>query len=438
MKDNSKRSFYTEFITRVKYTLIKLLCIAMVVSYGVEVQALDKEEVTVWMFDAHQTDAYHSWYEKVTSLFEEKNPGATLNFVFGSMEKLQVAALGGISPDVALVSMRYARSFYESGMFLELNKYIDTTPHMALEEFLPAAIAFGEKDGKIFGFPWSFEARTVAYNTKHMAEAGLNSRPEGIGTWDDLVNSAKRLVIRDGDGTITRSGFIMRSSMSDYASYLYSNGGNFYNEDATAVAFNDSKGIEALEYMYRWVHEFDATRPRATASSDLYNGRASMAVRDTTSIPGFVKNAPDFTEWLNMAPIPRGPHGQSPSTVTWNNLFTISYDTPNPDLAWNFLKLWLSPELTVERFLHWGGNNLNSARLDILRSPEFASSIRQFPYLESTISILNYARPYPHIRFAEIEAAVQPLYLQAVRNGTLSAEAALAEMERLANATLAD
>jgi len=400
-------------------------------------QAAGRQEVVIWMWTAHVTDLYQSWYERVKAWYEAENPGATLRFEFvdtAAGEKLTAAVAGGAPPDVSLASIHHARTFYEAGMFTPLNRYIEATAEMHLDQFLPSSVVFGQKDGVIFGLPWSLEARAVLYNKVDLIEAGLDDRPTALTTWDDLVAYAQRLVKKDAGGAVTHSGMVLGRGPSNFAAYLYANGGSFYNEAGTAVAFNDARGIEALEFMARFYREYEVTRPGA-AWTDIRSGTASMVIGDTSSIPGFQAQNPDFTSWLQMAPIPRGPQGEHTSTVSWSNMFVIPRGAKNPDLGWNFIKLWLSPEATIERFLHFGGAYINSARRDLLRSPQFARSVEQYPYLAVSPEIFNNARPYPYIRFSQINAQMAPLLTQA-ENGTLAAAAALAEAERIANAIL--
>ncbi len=414
------------------------VCIAMLALGGMA-QAAEKQEVVVWMWTAHVTEQYQTWYERFTKWFEEENPGATIRFEFAdtaSGQKLTAAVAGGAPPDVSLASIAHARTFYEAGMFIDLNKYVEQTPHLTLDNFLPTSVVFGQKDGKIFGLPWSLEARAVLYNRDHLIEAGLDERPEALATWDDLVSYAQRLVRREPDNSISRSGFVSGRGPTNFAAYVYSNGGSFYNEAGTAVAFNDSKGLEALELMARFANEYDVTRAGASWT-DVQNGTASMVIGDTSATPRIRVAAPDFIEWMRMAPIPRGPQGTTPSTVSWSNMFVIPRGASNPDLAWAFIKLWLSPEVQEEFFKHFGGDSVKSPRRDFLQSDAFRDAMLEIPYMVIAPEIFSNAGPYPYIRFSDINRQMGPLLTQ-VEQGTLAPSAALAEAERIANSLLKD
>ena len=413
-----------------------LLGVALLAMGGVA-QAAENEEVLVWMWTAHVTEQYQTWYVRFTEWFEQENPGATVRFEFAdtaSGEKLTAAVAGGAPPDVSLASINFARTFYEAGMFTELNHYIEQTPHLSLDNFLPASVIFAQKDGRVYGLPWSLEARAVQYNARHLSEAGLDARPEALATWSDLVTYAQRLVRRDADGTFVRSGFVSGGGPSNFAAYLYSNGGSFYNQTGTAVAFNDSRGIEALELMARFAREYEVTAPGATWD-DINRGTASMAIGDTSATPRIRAAAPDFVEWMRMAPIPRGPQGTTPSTVMWSNMFVIPRGASKPDLGWAFMKLWLSPGVQEEFFKHFGGESVRSPRRDFLRSDTFRESMLTIPYMVVMPVIFENAGPYPYIRYTDINREMTPL-LNQVERGTLAPAAALAEAERIVNALL--
>ncbi len=61
--------------------------------------------------------------------------------------------------------------------------------------------------------------------------------------------------------------------------------------------------------------------------------------------------------------------------------------------------------------------------------------MRAYPYMEVSPDIFNTAKPYPYIRFSEINRQMGPLLVE-VERGTIAASAALAEAERIANAVL--
>lgn len=421
-----------------RHLAIVIACIVVLSMTVVPGHAAEKEELVVWMWTAHVTDLYQSWYEKITKWFEEENPGATVRFEFidgAGGEKLIAAVASGNPPDVSLASASRALGFYEAGMFTDLNKYIESTPHMALENFLPTSIQTAQKDGTVFGLPWSWEAKSIYYNTQHLDAAGLDSSHGSIATWKDLEDYSKLLVRKDGSGTITRSGFVNETGTINFISWLYTNGGQFYNEDGTGVVFNNPKGVEALEFMYRLANEFEVTRRGAT-TSDMMTDNASIIFRNTSSIPSFEQNVPGYTDWLSMAPVPQGPQGVGVGGASWSNMFVIPTGAKKTDLGWKFIQLWLSPRVSVERFLQWGGKNVNSARLDVLQSDVFIDAMESYKHMAVAPEIFNSAGPYPNIRYTEINSAIASLILQASRDGVLAPSAALEEAERISNSIL--
>jgi ABC-type glycerol-3-phosphate transport system substrate-binding protein len=419
------------------HLLVSLGICALLAMGGIAAHAADKE-VVIWLWNAHMTNQYQSWADKVTASFEIENPGATLRFEYTdnwTSEKLIVAIAGGAPPDISLVSMSRARTFYELGMLTELNAYVDKTPHMALDKFLPTAVPFIQKGGKIYGLPWSLEANVVLYNREFLNESGLDDRPQALGSWDDLVSYARTLVKRDANQVIQRSGMILAKGVPHFAAYLYSNGGQFYNESGTSAAFNDSKGVQTLQMMVDYAREHDVTRVNAVGWRDIGNRTTAMAIGDTSSVNFIQPVAPDFVSWLGMAPIPRGPQGTRPSTASWSNMFSIPRGAKNPDLAWNFIKLWLKPEMVIQHFQHFGGQNVTSPRRDFLQSHAFRAAMQDIPWMRVIPEVFNNAGPYPFIRFPDITAKMGPLLTRAEK-GEMAPAAALLEAQRIVNAIL--
>jgi multiple sugar transport system substrate-binding protein len=414
------------------------VALAMVVVMGGMAVHAANQEVVVWLWNAHLTNQYQSWTEAVTAEFEKENPGSTLRFEYTdtwTSEKLIVAIAGGAPPDVSLISISRARDFYEAGMLTELNAYVDKTPHMALDRFLPVAMPFIQKDGRVYGLPWSMEANVILYNREFLNEAGLDDRPQALGTWDDLITYGRALVKRDANQVIQRSGMIIRSGVPHFAAYLFSNGGQFYNETHTASAFNDSKGVQTLEMMVKYAREYDVTAPSANWWKSLANGTTAMTVADTSSVNFIQPLAPDFVSWLGMAPIPRGPQGKHSSTAAWSNMFSIPVGAKNPELGWKFIQLWLSPEMVVRNFVHFGRQNVTSPRRDFLQSSAFRTAAQEIPYMTVIPEVFNYAQPYPFVRFPDITAKMGPLLTRAEK-GEIAPAAALEEAQRIVDAIL--
>ena len=404
----------------VSFALIIALACVVVAS-----AAEQKTEVLVWMWPSHSRELYLEWNQELTRRFEGANPGATLQFEFHDMQKFVVASAAGVPPDVTLASVMYAQQYYESGLYRELNAYIESTPHMTPDNFLPASMVAAQKDGRIYGMPWSWEARSIYVNTSHLAEAGLSTDPEAIATWKVLVDYAKRLTKMDASGEIVRSGFITTVNTADFASFLYSNGGHFYSADETAVAFNSPQGVEALEFMHDWQRVHNAMRKGAVAGSDFDGEIASMVIRDTSSIPTLLHDVPELVrERLIILPIPQGPQSDGRSGVSWSNMWVIPSNAKHPDLAWEFIQLFLSPQAVVDRFVHWGSFYINFARLDALKSREFLTALREHRCMSQIPRIFNTAGPYPHIYYQDINRGIASLLQRSARDGLLAPTAA--------------
>ncbi len=425
--------------TRVTATLamIAILCLSALGAGGSPAQAQEKTEVVVWVFSTsvYTSEPFLSWYDIVTEQFERENPGATLRFENADSQKLLTATVAGTPPDVGLLNTSTLYDFHEAGLLMPLNTYVESTPHMAREEFFPTSVVLGEKDGIIFGYPYSFAAYNLMYNRQHLIEAGLDHRPEVFQSWDDLSDYAQRLTQQSPSGDITRSGLILPTSLGYFASYLFANGGDFYNADGTGVAFNNSKGAEVLEMMRRFTSELNVA-PQGASWYGISDLTASMVVGNTSGVPLFHAQGPeDYATWLEMAPFPAGPQGAHSASSGYGNQWVIPTGAANPDLAWNFIKMWLDAEMSVQRFVHWGSSYVNSARLDFLTSAAFRDALDDYPYLMTTHETFNNARPFPQEKWGEINRRIQPLFAQVAR-GEMSPESALAEAERLANDAL--
>lgn len=398
--------------------------------------AFAKVEVVVWDTTSRATKEYLSWAEKGTEVFEKENPGATLRFEYGpnSADRWILGAAAGTLPDVGYISVIFARELYDAGLLLELNHFVNQAPHMTMDKFFPITTLFNQKDGQVYGIPLQIEAHSLAYNMEHLNEAGLGDAYGGVKTWDDLVAYGRRLTQRDAENNITRSGYVGNRSLADFATYVYANGGDFYAEGGTKVAFNSERGVAALEFMSDILHKYRLTR-EGGAMKDIATRKASM-VQLTWTPPTLVQpEDPNYAQWFGVAPFPHGPHGTGPSAVGWSNMWAIPATAKNPKLGWAYIELFMRPEYQVQEFLHYGGVHPWSPRIDFYSTKAFFECARRVRYVAALPEIYSTPKPYPFIKTTELNRTILSL-LQRAMTMQISPRTALEEAERLANALL--
>src|SRR5690606_14853937 len=122
-------------------------------------------------------------------------------------DRLVAAAAAGVSPDVTQISVAFARGLYEAGLLLPLNDYIAKTPELQMDQFIPVAPIFNQKDGIIYGIPHNIDANALLYNVDAFEEAGLDASVYAIDSWETFKTYAQRLTRHSSTGDVIRAGY---------------------------------------------------------------------------------------------------------------------------------------------------------------------------------------------------------------------------------------
>lgn len=263
-------------------------------------------------------------------------------------------------------------------------------------------------ENQVYGYPNEVNLYALNYNEKLFKEAGIDSPPE---TWDELIDAAERLTKKDESGRIVQQGFGLINSWDSgvvhpWLSLLYSNGGELLTEDHTPLL--DSKEAQEVTELYETlIHDKQTTDPSmgtANASTtgpyleNFANGRTAMIIMANWWESALKDSMGDEFENIKTAPIPVGPSGTSPHSVSysWLTVVNAKSDEAQQEAAWKFLK-WLNSGES--------GENSSSAMGDILMSmgivPSRYSDIEAHserlstPFLDSYVQELENAKPFP-------------------------------------------
>ncbi|MGI6082737.1 MAG: ABC transporter substrate-binding protein [Limnochordia bacterium] len=407
-----------------------LLMIVLGLSMSLPMMANEKS-ITAFLWKAWTMPPHEpigDWLELVREEFQVRHPDVTVEYMYANFgaDHLIVTIAGGLAPDVAIASIGYALDLYDQGLLRSLSDYWSKS-RVAKYDFFPSAMVFNQRDGRIFGAPWSMESYGIIYNAELFEEAGLNSDPYGIGSWDELVNAAKKLT-RRVDDRITVTGFNVGLSTATLAGWLYANGGQFYNQTFDGIGFDDARGHQTLAFLAD-LHNVQLPLVRGPGGAQAFlSGQVAM-MGNNLPAAGYLRDAPFRGGQTDFPP---GPSGTHRSSVCWSNMFVIPEAARNPDLGWAWIETLLDPDLQAKLIeMH----ELISPYRQPYSSRAAREVVRQRPYLFNTADILANAGPYPYVRFREISEVINPM-LTRMANGQLAPESLLSEVTRLVNPIL--
>jgi len=330
-------------------------------------------------------------------------------------------------PDCLHSSIIWANDLYERGVLTDLRPYIERTPEMADEVWLPTALRYGRDGAYVYGIPIEHDASSLLCNLGLFEEAGIGTDPFTLETWEDFRRAALKMTKRDDDGRVVQAGFMVPSGdLSGFLPWMYANGGRFYTDDRRRSAFNDAPMREAMQFLQDLQYRDRVSFPMATERQDFQlflQGKVAIMLGGTWSGHIVEERAPDLR--FDMMAFPRGPRGAGWNGMTWTNLMCIPKGAKHPELAWEFITdycgmrnaLWKLETITR-----------NSPLATFYEVPEWTQGVRQHPSLARVPHITEVGGLYPVLRFTEINAMFQPL-CQGLMLNNLTPEEVLAKAQ---------
>ena len=290
------------------------------------------------------------FYEWAEATFEAQHPDLDViieQFPGSSLKdfeiKLRLRFSSRQAPDLFHVNTNVASELAALGLLAPAPPYIvEMIEENSLNDLAEAAGKFG---GQYYGIASDGVWTALYYNKDMFREAGLDpERPPE--TWDELIEYADRLTIRNANGDPIRAGLSLRKSgfkagtAEKWMTFLYSAGGRAFSEDGTRATIDSEAGRAALGF-YRTVL-FDRRIDAVELEGDQQGfgqERVAMFIREPHVMRWLDDNYPDLD--YGVAPIPRR---DTSISAAGSYLFAVSTDSPHPDAAWRFAEFLMSDE----------------------------------------------------------------------------------------------
>lgn len=301
----------------------------------------DKKETVTLRFATWDTDQMLKIQQDIAKQFEQKNPGVKVQveaYADGFDQKL-VAAFGAKNPP----NIMYMWDFPTYNASLEpLDEYVKKDPSVAIDDFYQGLLNYNRFDGKLFGLPAGFSTRVVFYNKKLFNEANV-PLPTDDWTWEDFKSAAKQLTVREKK----QYGFAVRSEPDTYdlQQFVWSNGSSFISPDGKAIEgyMNSKETAEALQIFSDLAKDKSALLvggKNQQSGNDLFKAsKLAMYDNGVWSLESYKKANVDF----GTVVMPQFP-GKPGKGVIATSSVSIAKDSKNKELAWEFLKFFVSSD----------------------------------------------------------------------------------------------
>lgn len=335
--------------------------------------------------------------------FEKENPDIDVQPVYAgnynqTMQKVQTAVLGGNPPDIAVVEISELFSLLAFDALIPLDDYIaQEGGQKFLDNFYKGFLGNAyARDGKIYGFPFQRSTPILYWNKDMFQAAGDKLKAAGLDpnrppkNWDELVQYAKILTIREGNQT-KQYGLIIPGGWNDwiFEAFARQNGSQLIKEDGLTVTFNSPENLEALNLWVKLMQDLKVCpvlRPWNITPDDFIGGVTAMMYYSTGGMAKIRKTA-QFNWSAAFQPA-----GKQYGTPVGGGDFHIFKGIPkkNQDAAWKLAKFMTTPKMAAHWSMESGYVAVNKNSYDL---PEMKAFLQKFPQMTVARDQLNYAYP---------------------------------------------
>jgi|GEM_PF-2076166 len=348
-------------------------------------------------------------------------------------DKLLIAIVGGIYPDVVTVSSRWADGLAEQGAFVRIDSWIGSEA----QGFFPVALELWRTAGGTqYALPLDLDVPALFFNREMFAARGI-ADPGDLG-WEEWFDLTRRLARdRDGDGDLDEFG--LTTWWYPWITLVWANGGTIVQPGGTGLGLGAPDAREAIEF-YRRLHDEgpipqvrDANRLGAADPAELWKrGEVGMAPAGAW-MPRYHLTDPESAEGafrfdFGVTELPKGTTGLRAAPAEGSGIAVVR-GTPHEDAAWLFAQYVAS-----EPFMSRVAERLEGfpAHIDAARDVLARSGGEPF------VRAVGYARPFP--KGVDWWGSLSPIVMRELGRyleGSTGLDAAIENIERQARALFA-
>lgn len=285
-------------------------------------------------------------------LFNKLNPDLylTIDPINNAREKVIVQSIGGVGPDLFdTYGYDSLTAFVNSGVAWDLTEPLKAKGIEVEKMIWPVGISSCVKNGRTYGFPANVNADAIWYNKDLFDKAGV-PYPRPGWSWAELIETAKKLTIRNGRGQAQQFGIYF--SFDAWRNVVRSFGGREWSEDGTESLIGSPEAIEGLTMLHSlmYVHKV-APSPQDEAVLSTQGGWGSGNINFL--IGGRVAMAFGGRWWLNSirpsAPnlrlgVVEMPYQRVKTVLGGARCVLVNSKSPKREAALRFIEFLAGPE----------------------------------------------------------------------------------------------
>jgi len=224
------------------------LLLLSVVAWQIQPRPPEGKTPLVWVSDDNPAR------RQQIALFNELHPSYDLRLdPSAGMEKVILQCLAGVGPDLFdAFDPSQLDAYVRSGAAWDVTDELTKRGVDVRRDVWPAILPTGVRDGRVYGFPANVSVDAIWINRDLFDRAG-EPYPSPDWTWNDLIQVARRLTLRDERGRIKQFGFLC--DWWQWPQFIMLWGGHLYSPDGARSAVDSPEAVAGIQFMHDLMYE---------------------------------------------------------------------------------------------------------------------------------------------------------------------------------------
>ncbi len=294
--------------------------------------------------------------DQVVADFRSSHPDIQVIVKSGQDDSKVTQAIGaGTGPDVGLsYSTDIVGKFCSSGAWVDLKPYLERD-RVDLGRLNVTTRSYTEFDGKRCAMPFLADAYGIYYNKDLFAKAGIAGPPK---TLAELTEDAKKLTVRNPDGSLKQVGFLpLYDFYENAAAHLApATGAKWLTGDGKSAVGADPNWKTLLTWqkdLVDWYGYDNLTKFKAglgdefSADNAFQKGQVAINIDAEYRLAFLKDQAPKLR--YGVAPLPTSDPARYGGGYVTGNIMGISRTARNPEAAWDLIKYLTTDDAAVTK-----------------------------------------------------------------------------------------
>lgn len=330
------------------------------------------------------------------AVFEQRHPNiyvSALSMGAGGMnpQKLMTAIVGKVPPDLVYQDRFTVGDWASRGAFRPLDDLLAADAHsksplaVRQSDYVPATWAETLYQNHVYAIPNDTDDRVLYYNKALFKQAGL-APPQ---TWDEMIAAAKKLTVRNTDGSYERAGLLPGYGEGWLYMWSWQEDGEVMSADGRRCTLANPQTTKALTSVVSWYDALGGVDAlsvfQAGFGSEEHDpfliGKLAMLVAGDGYMNTIARYNPSLDFGVVPVPVPKerlhheGRFRHDPTWVTWSggHSFVIPRGAKHVPEAWQFIQWVNSPEAAMIGARAQAGYQRNKGRLFV---PSLSANVK--------------------------------------------------------------